>query len=59
MGKNFVSFIRNNYAWVLVTSKKVHSDFDDPATFAEVNNDLVDHTSNKDLKSLGIKNWTK
>ena len=49
LGNNFVSFIRNNYAWLSVTSKKVYSDFDDPATFAEVNNELVDHTSNKDI----------
>ena len=59
LGKNYVSFIRNNYAWLSVTSKKVYSDFDDSPTFAEVNNELVDQTSNKDLKSLRIKSLTK
>ena len=42
-----------------MTSKKVYSDFDDSPTFAEVNNELVDQTSNKDLKSLRIKSLTK
>ena len=59
MGKNFVSFIRNNYAWLPVTSKQIYSDFDDSPTFAKVNNELVDHTSNKDLKSLRIRNLNK
>ena len=59
MGKNVVSFIRNNYAWLTVTSKKVYSDFDDPTIFAEVNDELVDRTSNEDLKSLCIKNLNK
>ena len=59
MDKSFVSFIRNNYAWLSVTRKKVHSDFDDPPTFDEVNNELVDHTSNKDLRSLRLKNVSK
>ena len=59
MGKNFVNFIRNNYAWLSVTSKKVYSDLDDPPTFAEVNNVLVVHTSNKDLRSLRIKRLNK
>ena len=59
MGKNFVSFIRNNYAWLLVTSKKLYSDFDDSPTFAKVNNELVDHTSSQDLKSLSIRNLNK
>ena len=59
MGKNFVSFIRNNYAWLPVTSKKGYSDFDDPPTFAEVNNESFDLTSNKDLKSLCVKNLSK
>ena len=57
--KNFVSFIRNNYAWLPVTSKKVYSDFNDSLTFAKVNNELVDHTSNEDLKSLRIRNLNK
>ena len=59
MGKNFISFIRNNYTWLTVASKKVYSDFDDSPTFAEVNNELVDYTSNKDLKPLRIKNLNK
>ena len=58
-GKNFVSFIRNNYVWLPVTSKKVYSDFDDSPTSAEVNNELTDRTSNKDLKSLCIRNLNK
>ena len=56
MGKNFVSFIKNNYP---VTSKKVCSDFDDSPTFAEVNNKLVDNASNKDLISPRIRNLNK
>ena len=59
LGKNFISFIRNNYTWLPVASKKVYSDFDDSPTFAEVNNELVDYTSNKDLKPLRIKNLNK
>ena len=41
MSKNFVSFIRNNYAWLPVTSKKVYRHFDDSPTLAEVKNELV------------------
>ena len=59
LGKDFVSFIKNNYTWLPVTSKKICSDFDDSPTFAKVNNELVDHTSNKDLKSLRIRNLNK
>ena len=59
LGKSYVSFIRNNYASLPVTSKKVYRDFDDSLTATEVNNELNDHTSNKDLKSLRIKNLTK
>ena len=58
-GKNFVSFIRNNYAWLSVTSKKVYSDSYDSPTSTEVNNKLIDHTSNKDLQSLHIRNLNK
>ena len=57
--KTFASFIRHNYAWLLVTSKKASSDFDDSPTFAKVSNELVDPTSNKDLKSLCIRNLNK
>ena len=39
LGKNFVSFIRSNYAWLPVTSKKVYSKFDDSPTFGKVNNE--------------------
>ena len=42
-----------------VTSKKVYSDFDDFPTFAKVNEELVDQTSNKDLKPLRIRNLKK
>ena len=56
---NFVSFIRNNSTWLPVTSKKVYSDFDDSLTSTEVNNELIDHISNKDLKSLRIRNSNK
>ena len=42
-----------------VTSKKVYSDFDDSPTFAKVNEELVDQTSNKDLKPLRIRNLKK
>ena len=59
MGKNFVSFVRINSAWFPVTSKKVYGDFDDSRTSTEVNNELMDHTLNKDLKSLCIKNLNK
>ena len=59
LSKDFVSFIRSNYAWLLLTKKKVYSDFDDSTTFAEVNTELVDHTWNEDLNSLSIKNLIK
>ena len=57
--KTFASFIRHNYAWLLVTSKKASSDSDDSPTFAKVSNELVNPTSNKDLKSLCIRNLNK
>ena len=59
LDKNFVSFIRNKDAWLPVTSKKVYSDFDDFPTFAKVNKELVDQTSNEDLKFLGMRNLNK
>ena len=34
LGKNFVSFVWNKYAWLSATSKRVYSDFDDCPTFA-------------------------
>ena len=42
-----------------MTSKKVYSDFDDSPTSTEVNSELIDHTLNKDLKSLCIRNLIK
>ena len=37
----------------------MYSDFDDSPTFDKINNELVDHTSNKDLKSLRIRYLNK
>ena len=59
LGRNFVSFVRNNHAWLLVIDKKVYRDFDDSPTSTEINNELVHHTSNKYLKSLRIRNLNK
>ena len=65
LGKNFVNFIRNNYTWLNETNKKANIDIGVSSTSStlneksEIDNEIVDHITNADLKSLRIRNLNK
>ena len=65
IGKNFVNFIRNNYTWLDGTNKKTNIDIGVSSTSStlneksEIDNEIVDHITNADLKSLRIRNLNK
>ena len=65
LGKNFVNFIRNNYTWLTETNKKANIDIGVSSTSStlneksEIDNEIVDHITNADLKSLRIRNLNK
>ena len=66
LGRNFVNFIRNNYTWLTESNKKktnidisvssASSTFNEKS---EIDNEIVDHITNADLKSLRIRNLNK
>ena len=65
LGKNFVNFIRSNYTWLLETNKKTNVDIGVSSTSStlneksEIDNEIVDHIANVDLKSLCMRNLDK
>ena len=65
LGKNFVNFIRNNYTWLTKTNKKAKIDIGVSSASStlnekpEIDNEIVDHITNADLKSLRIRNLNK
>ena len=64
-GKNFVNFIRDNYILLPDTNKKANIDIGVSSTSStlneksEIDNEIVDHITNADLKSLRIRNLNK
>ena len=64
-GKNFVNFVRNNYTWFPETNKKADIDIGVCSTSStlneksEIDNEIADHITNADLKSLRIRNLNK
>ena len=65
LGKNFVNFIRSNYTWPPETNKKTNIDIGISSTYStlneksEIDNEVVYHITNTDLKSLCIRNLNK
>ena len=65
LGNNFVNFIRNNCTWLNETNKKANIDIGVSSTSSTLNeksdidNEIVDHITNADLKSLRIRNLNK
>ena len=63
--KNFVNFILNNYNLLPETNKKANIDIGVSSTSSTLNeksdidNEIVDHITNADLKSLRIRNLNK
>ena len=65
LSKNFVNFTRNNYTWLTDTNKKANIGIGASSTFStlneksEIDNEIVDHITNADLKSLRKRNLSK
>ena len=65
LGKNFANFIRNNYTWLTETNKKANIDVGGSSTSTTLNeksgidDEIVDHITNVDLKSCRIRNLNK
>ena len=65
LDKNFVNFFRNNYTWLTETNKKANIDIGVSSASStlneksEIDNEIVDHITNADLKSLRIRNLNK
>ena len=65
LSKNFVNFTRNNYTWLTDTNKKANIGIGASSTFStlneksEIDNEIVDHITNEDLKSLRKRNLSK
>ena len=65
LGKNFVNFITNKYTCLTETKKKANVDIGVSSTSStlkeksEIGNEIVDHISNADLKSLHVRNFSK
>ena len=65
LSKNFVNFTRSNYTWLTDTNKKANIGIGASSTFStlneksEIDNEIVDHITNADLKSLRKRNLSK
>ena len=65
LGKNFVNFITNKYTCLTETKKKANVDIGVSSTSStfneksEIGNEIVDHITSADLKSLHVRNFNK
>ena len=65
LDENFVNFFRNNCTWLTETNKKANIDIGVSSASStlneksEIDNEIVDHITNADLKSLRIRNLNK